>query len=374
MKIKILYLLSNFRAGGAERQLFNLIHGIDKQFFEVHIGLIQYRDNRPSSEFLEALADVHVCLFERKHSLDVSVIIDVARYARNHSIDLIQSLLFMDNQIARLAGLLSKRTVITSIRGEILPLLGKKKTWFEYRMQRLSSKIIVNSSWLKEYLVDHGSRSDKVVVIYNGTESSCFKSDADALDIRKKYSVPEDALLMGVVARLHPMKNHIAFFDTVSIVRRSLPNVHAVVVGNGELMDDLQAYVKAIGLQENVTFLGTVTKELPDIYRMMDVYLLSSRWGESFPNVILEAMSAGVPVVATNISAVPEIITDGEDGFLVEKNNPEMMADRVLKIVSDEKLRKRFIQHGIVRAEKFGVESMVDRYMLLYNDICNNSL
>lgn len=365
-------MLSNFRAGGAERQYFNLIRGISKQLFEVHVGLIAYGSSKPSQSLLESLVGTKVHLFERKHKADLSVITAIARYAKENDIDIIQSLLFMDNQIARLAGLLSRKPAITSIRGEILPLLGRVKSWFEYRMQVLSRKIIVNSHWLKDYLVQHGSRPDKVVVIHNGTEPDNFRTNMDRDLLQRKYKIPDDAKVIGIVARLHPMKDHVTFLDAIKMIRKELPSVHAVVAGDGELMEFLKEYVKKIGIENEVTFLGTVTDTLPEIYRIMDVFLLTSQWGESFPNVILEAMSASVPVVAANISAVPEIIEDGKNGYLVEKKDAASFANRAINLLTDTGTRNSFIQNGLRKVEEFGVDKMVRKYEELYAYVAHN--
>lgn len=371
--IKVLFLLSNFRAGGAERQYFNLIHGIDKAAFQVYLGLIQYRDNRPSQALLASLTDVKVQLFERKHRADISVVTKIARFVRENDVDIVQSLLFMDNQIARLAGLISKKPVVTSIRGEILPLLGKYKSWLEYKMQVLSAKIVVNSHWLKDYLVRFGSKAEKVVVIHNGTASRKFRSDAERLVLRAKYKIPGEAKVLGIVARLHPMKDHVTFFDVVKLVRQKIPNVHAIVAGNGELMAFLKDHVRKSGIENSVTFLGTVTDALPEIYRIMDVFLLTSQWGESFPNVILEAMSASVPVVASNISAVPEIIEDGRNGYLVPRKNADMFANKVIDLMMNGDLRKSFVANGLITVEQFGIDAMVMKYERLYRNIANKS-
>lgn len=370
--IKILFLLSNFCAGGAERQYFNLIRGINRQSFEVHVGLIAYHNSKPSQSLLESLSGTKVHLFERKHKADLSVITAIARYAKKNNIDIIQSLLFMDNQIARLAGLLSRRPAITSIRGEILPLLGRLKSWFEYRMQSLSRKIIVNSFWLKDYLVQHGSRADKVVVIHNGTEPDNFRTNIDRDLLREKYKIAVGARVIGIVARLHPMKDHVTFFDAVKLIKKEIPAAHAVVAGDGELRDFLKEYVRKIGIENDVTFMGTVTDALPEIYRMMDVFLLTSQWGESFPNVILEAMSASVPVVAANISAVSEIIKDGKNGYLVEKKDAALFAGRAVKLLTDAETRHSFIQSGLRRAEEFSVDKMVREYEELYAHVAHH--
>lgn len=368
MPIKILFLLSSYGAGGAERQYFNLIHGIDKHEFDVHIGLIRYRQNRPSPALLESLADVRVRMFDRNYRADISVVFDISRYARENKIDIIQSLLFMDNQIGRVAGLISGKSVITSIRGEPLPLLGKWNTWLEFRMQRLSKKIVVNSDWLKSALVRQGSESEKVVVIHNGTAARNFQCEVDQETLRHKYRVPGHAVVMGIVARLHPVKDHVTFFDAVKMVRATHPSVHAVIAGDGEMRTRLQAYVKEIGIDDCVTFLGTVTNELPEVYRIMDIFILTSL-SESFPNVVLEAMSAGVPVVATNISDVPSIISDGKNGYIVETRNPALVADRVVSLLSNSPLRDLFIKNGLARTEQFAVPAMVNKFQQLYTDV-----
>jgi glycosyltransferase involved in cell wall biosynthesis len=370
---KLLFLLSNFLPGGAERQYFNLIHGIDKKKFEVHIGLIQYRASRPTPEFLASLNSNRVDLFERRFLLDVSVIWKVARYAARNRIDLIQSLLFMDNQIARLAGLLCRKPVISSIRGEPLPLLDPVKFWFEFQMQPLSTRVVVNSRWLKDNLLHYGSRANKVKVIHNGTNAAKFQCDSDPRAMRLKYGLPEEGPIIGIVARLHPMKDHRNFFDTIHILKKKWPQVHAVVAGDGALREELKEYVNKLALEPNVTFLGSVTAGLEEVYRTMDVFLLTSQYGESFPNVILEAMSAAVPVVATHISAIPEIIVDGYNGFLVEKRNPEALAERTLQLLANQALRDMFIRHGLERIRKFEVEAMVKKYEQFYNAISTRS-
>src|SRR3989344_3685092 len=372
MPIRVFFLLSNFRAGGAERQYFNLIRGISKQSFEVHVGLIAYGSSRPSPSLLESLSGAKVRLFERKHKADLSVVMAIAKYAKENNIDIIQSLLFMDNQIARMAGLLSRKPAITSIRGEILPLLGRLKSWFEYRMQALSKKIIVNSHWLKDYLVQHGSRPDKIVVIHNGTDPDNFRTNMDRDLLREKYKNQDAARVVGIVARLHPMKDHVTFFDAVKMIKQQIPAVHAVVAGDGELREFLKGYVRKIGIENDVTFLGTVTDALPEVYRIMDVFLLTSQWGESFPNVILEAMSASVPVIAANISAVPEIIEDGKNGYLVEKKDATLFASRAIKLLTNTRTRHSFIQNGLRRAEEFGVDKMVRKYEELYAYVAHN--
>ena len=369
LKIKVLFLLSNFRAGGAETQYANLISNINRKEFEPVLGLIQYKNSIPSEDFISRFGDVEVKIFERKHIIDFFVIFRICCFVYLRGINIIQSQLFMDNQIARFVGLLTRRPVITSVRGEIGALLSKNKMRFEFLAQFLSSRIVVNSLWLKDYLVDLGSKPDKVVSIYNGVDFSRYECDLDKEELRKKYHLEARSPVVTIVARLHPMKDHITFFDTIRILKSSYPNLVALVIGDGEEKDHLQQYVTSHDLDHNVRFLGVVGDKLAEIYQLTDLLLLTSQYGESFPNVILEAMSVSVPVVASNISAVSEIIDDSNNGFVVNKRNSDQFSEKSLLILSDLALREKIINKAKQNVRTFDIPTMVDNYETLYSSL-----
>ena len=293
----------------------------------------------------------------------------VAKYCKNNKIDAIQSLLFMDNQIARFSGLLAGVPIITSVRGEIGPLLGKWKTRFELKAQRLSDRIVVNSEWLKTYLVQLGSNPDKIIVIYNGTDYERYQNNDDRRKLKKKYAIPGQVNVITIVARLHVMKDHETFLRTVKVLKESSMAVMALIAGDGDERYRLESKATEMGLADCVRFLGNVSDNISEIYRITDVFVLTSQWGESFPNVILEAMAAGVPVVASCISAVPEIISDGENGFLVEKKNHSGFADKAARILEDEDLRQKLVENGRKTVKEFSVQKMVERYESLYQEM-----
>lgn len=363
MRRKIGFFLSSFDIGGAERQFDYLINTLSRDLFDVHVIQISHRKSHPKSASY-AGATVHT--FEMKHRLDVGVLFRISRFIRQNRIELIQSQLFLDNQIARAVGFLSGRPVVTSVRGG--PTLGGLRTWVEHGFQFLAKKVVVNSHWLKNLLVKEGVKAGKVVVIHNGIDPGKFVSSADPALVKEKYHIDPSAKVMGIVARLNPVKDHKTFFDTVKIVREKVPNVHAVVAGDGELREVLENYVREIGISDSVSFLGSVGRELPDVLRMMDVFLLTSRV-ESLPNVLLEAMSASVPVVATNTHGVPEIVDDGINGYLVNVGDSAAMAEKVVTLLTDDATRKRFIENGLSKGQDFSIPSMVRKYEQLYQDV-----
>lgn len=364
-KKKIGFLLSSFGIGGAERQYWYLINNLDRSQFEVFLIRISHKKNRPSSSSLPA--GIVAATFVMKHKLDLGVVFRIAQYVRKNRIDLLQSLLFLDNQIAKLVGLLAWKPVITSVRGG--PHLGKFRTWIDHHFAWLSKRIIVNSRWLKGVLVKDGVDLNKVLVIHNGINSASFQSNVDQVQIKNKFGAGEDQKILTIVARLHPMKQHRMFFDVVKMISERVPNILALVAGEGDLRQELEEYVDMVGLRSRVIFLGAVQKDLPELLRITDVLLLTSGWGESLPNVLLEGMAAGVPLVSTNIHGIPEIIDEGVSGFMISSGDCCAMAARVVELLENDVLRHRIVEGGLQKVQTFSMDTMVRTYEKLYKNM-----
>jgi glycosyltransferase involved in cell wall biosynthesis len=364
MSRKIAFFMSNYSVGGAERQYECLINTISREQFDVHVVQISHRSSRPTSTSYRA---AKVKTFEMRNKHDIGMLFAIARYIRTNRIELIQSQLFMDNQIARAVGFLSGCPVITSVRGG--PTLGRVRTRIEHGFQWMSKRVVVNSSWLKGILVKDGVNPDKIVVIHNGIDPDRFHTSVDRAVSREKFGINASVSVVGIVARLHPMKDHRTFFDVVRLLKERIPDVQAVVVGGGSLRSELESYVDETGIRSNVRFLGTVTTELPEVLGMFDVLLFTSRWGESLPNVLLEASAAGIPVVATSMHGVPEIIEDGVNGYLAEIGDVSRLAERVEILLANREMRERFASNARDKLAKFTVHGMVRKYEELYMTI-----
>ena len=140
--------------------------------------------------------------------------------------------------------------------------------------------------------------------------------------------------VVGIVAKLSAVKGHEHFLRAAARVRERRSDVIFLVVGDGPLRPQLESLTEELGLADAVRFVG-VRKDIPEVLGLMDVFVLSSL-SEGAPNVILEAMAAGLPVVASNVGGVPDIVRDGETGRLVEPGDHEALADAVLDILNDE--------------------------------------
>jgi glycosyltransferase involved in cell wall biosynthesis len=169
----------------------------------------------------------------------------------------------------------------------------------------------------------------------------------------------------GTVIRLEEAKAPLDLLESAALAARHVPDARFVLVGDGPLMPAVKARLKALGLEDRLVLLG-LRRDVPDLMAAFDVFVLSSHW-EGCPRVIPEAMAAGRPVVATDVGGVSECVTEGENGYLVAARDTKALAERLVRVLTDEALAERLGRRGreMVGAE-FGVETMAGRLDKLY--------
>lgn len=190
----------------------------------------------------------------------------------------------------------------------------------------------------------------------------------DAASVRRRLGVPEGRALAAVVAVLEERKGHRVLLRALSLMPpESRPFV--LIEGNGPLRAELEDLMRALGLDRDVRF-GGHEKNIFDLMAAADLLVLPSTGGEDFPNVTLEAMSLGRTVVASKVAGVPEQVTDGENGLLVEPGDAPGLARALERVGSDSGLRARLGAAGRRRHEEaFTARASVDRWLALYLDI-----
>ncbi len=240
---------------------------------------------------------------------------------------------------------------------------------------RRGGLVIANSKATAETFKATGGKPWVVEVVYNGFEPSNFARPADFSQaaLRTKLGLP-DGLVFGLFGRLTRWKGQHVAIEAL----RSLPGAHLVVVGEALFTEDDRAYRDELhrvaaepGLEGRVHFLG-FHKDVTPLLQAMDVVVHCSVAPEPFGRVIVEAMLAGTPVVATRGGGVDEIITDGEDGFLVPPADPAALALAVGRIMQDKELASKLASAGLESArERFSMEKTVGRIEQLLKDIVN---
>jgi glycosyltransferase involved in cell wall biosynthesis len=205
-------------------------------------------------------------------------------------------------------------------------------------------------------------------VIYNGIDLNRFQLNRSELikEIGGGFDFGSDDIVIGSVARFDPVKNMGALVKAFSkIEKTTLGPVKLLLVGDGPELPGIQKMAVDLGLRDRVVFTG-MRRDIPDCLGMMDIYVQPSRF-EGIPNSVLEAMASGLPVVATNVGGVHEIVEDGKTGFLVDLDNEAGLIRAIEFLIRHADRRRQMGADGKKRAmSRFSISKMVSDYENLY--------
>jgi glycosyltransferase involved in cell wall biosynthesis len=232
-------------------------------------------------------------------------------------------------------------------------------------LDRFTDHYVAISNNMQEVGIKAGiSARDKVTVIYHGIETA----DAPITGARPASRAGSTHPVVGTVGRLEPQKGVDDFLKAASMVKQRFPRARFVVVGDGPLRKELERLSTTLGMEGDVVFAGWQENVAAHLARM-DIFCLSSRW-EGFGIILLEAMAANVPIVATRVGGVPEIIVEGKGGILVSPGQPAEMADALCRLLADADMRERM---GAFNSERvrtvFDVERMTAEYEGIYRKV-----
>ncbi len=206
-------------------------------------------------------------------------------------------------------------------------------------------------------------------MIYNGVDLTRVKADPQlAIDFRRRYSIPQDRAIVTQVSWIIPEKGITDFLETARLVTQQNLNVQFVLVGDGAYREQYMKDAAAMGIEDRVTWTGMVKDPFGEgVFAAADVVCQFSRWEEVFGWMIAEGMAHGKPVVATRVGGIPELITDGVTGHLVERGDTEAMSERLLSLLADPALRVRMGEAGRKTvAEKFDLRKNVAQLVRSY--------
>ena len=208
-----------------------------------------------------------------------------------------------------------------------------------------------------------------VAAVSNGVDLSCFKPGKALAEIYHKYGVPTDRPIVLYVGRVDPEKKLGVVIDAFNEARKKVPTALLVVVGDGVDKTRLMKKVEKMGLSEDVRFLGKVLPpDLYELYKIGDVFATASEI-ETQGIVLIEAAACGLPLIAVDKGAVSEVCITDENGYLCEPGNVDKISTAMVKILSDEKLRKKFSENSIKIAHEHDFEKTLDKFENIYKKV-----
>ncbi len=364
MKINLTFLLRSLWSGGAERQFIELVKNLDRDKFHVRVMLF-YAQGELLPE-LHAMEGIEIVSLRKRGRWDLMGFIrNLVVQLRAHHADVLYSFLDVPNAIAAVAGKLAGVKVIWGVRSARMDF--SRYDWTAgvvYRVEVFLSlfvdRIIVNSQSGADYHSGKGFNRAKMVVIPNGINTNRYRpSPEEGLSRRADWGVAKDELLIGLVARLDPMKDHPTFLRAAAQVHAQYPGARFVCVGDGpeEYRQDLQALTSALNLENCLIWAGG-REDMRAVYNALDV-LVSSSYGEGFSNVIGEAMAGGIPCVVTDAGDSAHIV--GAAGLVVLPRSADALAQAIGQMLQKSAAERRSLgQQARQRiVERFSVEQMV---------------
>jgi glycosyltransferase involved in cell wall biosynthesis len=311
---------------------------------------------------------------------DFSTLIKLYRLFRKEKPDIVHTHTAKAGTVGRIAALLAGVPVIVhTFHGHVLHgYFGKWKTKFfqtvEQVLARCSSTIIAVSQQCKDDLVQYKiGTDDSIQMIPLGLDLDRFQStDLEARKtLRKEWGIPHDAIVFGMIARMVPIKRHEDLFRAIPAVLEKHPDVYFAIVGDGERRDELETLVEELQIGHRCILVG-FRSDLERVYQAIDCSVLTSG-NEGLPVAIIESLSSGTPVVATNVGGVSELIEDGKSGFLAEAYNIESISDALCKMISNS---ERFDEMGRISQEetlkKYSIHRLVKDVDECYQQIVDN--
>jgi glycosyltransferase involved in cell wall biosynthesis len=362
MRRRVLQVIATLTRGGAEKQLALLAAGLPRDAFDVHVCALTC--GGPLEDELRT-AGVPVTVIGKPWKYDPLAWWRLRQHIATLKPDLVQTWMFTANAYGRTAARSAGVRHIVASERCADPWKGWLQLAIDRRLARASDVIIANSQGVKDFYVASGIPAEKMVVIENGILPAPA-SDLTHDELCDELGIPRGAYLIGAVGRLwhqKRIKDLIWAADLLKVIR---DDVHLLIIGDGPLRESLEEFRDACQIQDKVHFLGARN----DVMRLMprfSLLWLASEY-EGLPNVVMEAMTAGVPVVATDIPGTRDLVVHGETGFLTAVGDRANLARFANKLLDDPALRTRLGEAGRERiAANFGVDRMVAAHAELYH-------
>jgi glycosyltransferase involved in cell wall biosynthesis len=377
-RVKLMEFVSDFGNGGTERQFMNLGLSLDRSRFDLLFGCLRrwgYHLEEIDKRGIPVF-DYGVMTFKNPKALQAQI--RLARDVRRCKIQIVHTYNFYANIFAIPPAKIAGARVVASIRDMGVYLSPQRR-----RLQRyvcsMADRILVNAGAIKDWLVADGCAPQRITIIPNGIDVDRFSKPRASGRLHRELGLPSDAALVGVVGRLTRFKGLETFLEAAAVIAPQHPSARFLIVGDGvgrtqtldkdaEYRAELERLVARLGLQDRVIFTG-FRADVENVFADLSVAVQPSL-SEGLSNVLLEAMAAGVPVVATRVGGTSEAIRDGVNGVLVPSADSEALAEAIGSLLAVPPLAAR-LGNAARRSvtERFSLDQLATNTATFYESL-----
>jgi glycosyltransferase involved in cell wall biosynthesis len=353
--IPIAVVMTSFEPGGTERQMIELVRRLDPARWAVHIACFHARGAwfERAAQAAASVAEFPVSSFRASDT--PGHLWAFARWCRDRRIAVVHTTELYSNIFGLPGAALAGVPVRIGNRREINPDKSAAQIALQRAAYGCAQRIVANSHAAADRLIAERVPQRKVAVIPNGLDFHAFEPRIAAERPRR----------VAVVANLRPEKGHDVLIDAAADVLRRVPDARFDLVGGGPELDALVARAEARQVRHAFAFLGHQDNVAARL-AAADLFVLPSR-SEAFPNAVLEAMAAGMPIVASAVGGIRELIDDQQTGLLVPAGDPRALADRIVRLMTMPRLAQRLGEAARAAAEaRYSFERMVSSFDALY--------
>ncbi|MFH1754367.1 MAG: glycosyltransferase [Candidatus Latescibacterota bacterium] len=373
-KHKILILDNSLNMGGLEKKLFEFVSRIDTDRFAVAICCL-----KEGGYFREPFKELGVPFYENIQSsrYDPRAYNRLSRIIREEKADIIYSFAHSNTVLLSHIAMMNRlvRAWIVSLHATGSPSGGRLIGPVTKRMLSRVSRFIAVAHEHKKYLVEvEGLPADNIEVIHNGVNVRKYHPGPAKSALKKELGIEPGDRVITTIASLNPRKRHDLLLQAAADVLERHPRARFLLVGGGPERQRLERMAEDLAIGERVIFAG-IRDDVDDILRASELFVLSSMRGtETFPNVLLEAMACGLPVVSTDVGSVRELVAADESATVVPPENAGKLAAAIDTLLADEEKARAFSVAGRrIVEERFTIEQMCEKREKLFDALLADS-
>ena len=385
--VRVLHIITRLIVGGAQENTLLSVEGLDG-LPEYEVTLATGVDDGPEGDLLERARRTTRLVVVPELGRSINPLSDIAafyklfRLIRKGRYHIVHTHSSKAGVLGRLAAKLAGTPIIVHTLHSLVfhdyqPWAVNRLWWVVKKLcAPMTDHFISVSSIISQKAIAAGiGPPEKFTTIYSGMELDWFlDSNVDPAAVRREFGIPEDAPVVGKIARLFSLKGHDQLLDAAPEVVRRHPDVRFFLIGDGLLYEHLRSRAREAGILDNFVFAGLIPRErIPEMIAPMDVVVHTSL-REGLARVLPQALAMGKPCVSFDIDGAPEVVIPGETGYLVKPGDDRELANAISALLDDPHLRARMGEAGRHRVDPaFRAETMVEQIASVYKMLLSRS-